>query len=98
MKKRDDIRTVTFEAEYGFMVDIVDNKFWSNDEPTWDIFLYRDNICYKMYMFGLPKEQTPNIDQVIDIVEANLMDYYPYYDEEFCRYDDVDHGYEDWVD
>ena len=98
MKKMDDIKTVTFEAEYGFLVDIVDNKDWINNEPVWEVWLYRNNIGYKMHMFGLPKEQNPDIAEVIDIVERNLPEYYPDYDEQFCQYDEVDRGYEDDYD
>lgn len=94
MKAREDIKTVTFEAEYGFMVDIVDTKFWTNHEPVWDVYLYRDCIGEKMYMFGLPKAQNPILESVIPIVEANLPDYYSDYDEEYCQCDDVDRGYE----
>lgn len=98
MKRRDDIKTVTFEAEYGFMVDVVDNKDWINHEPVWDVWLYRDSIGYKMYMFGFPKDQTPDIEEVIEITERNLPEYYPDYDEQFCQYDEVNRGYEEDYD
>lgn len=98
MKRRRDIKTITFEVDYDFMVDIVDSKFWINNEPLWDIYLYRKDYGIKMGMFGLPKNQTPTIEEAIEIVEANLPYYYSLYDENYCDYDEVDCGYEDDYD
>lgn len=98
MKKRRDIKTTTFEADYGFMVEIVDTKFGKNNDPIWDIFIYREEYGIKMSIFGLSKNQTPTIEEAIEIVEANLPDYYSLYDEDYCEYDEVDRGYEDDYD
>lgn len=98
MKKRKDIKTTTFEADYGFMVDIVDAKFWTNNEPFWDVYLYRKDYGVKMGMFGLPKNQTATLEEAIEIVETNLPEYYGLYDEEFCEYDEIDRGYKDDYD
>ena len=52
----------------------------------------------KMNIFGLSKNQTPTIEDAIEIVEANLLDYYSLYDEDYCEYDEVDRGYENDYD
>ena len=70
MKKRKDIKTTIFEADYGFMVDIVDAKFWTNNEPFWDVYLYRKDYGVKMGMFGLPKNQTPTLEEAIAAANA----------------------------
>lgn len=98
MKRAKGIKTVTFEAEYGFMVDIVDTVDERNGCALWDIFLYRKNMAVKMGMFGLLKENTPTLTDVKNIVEANLPEYYPDYDEQYCQYDEVDQGYLDDYD
>lgn len=98
MKRRRDIKTTTFEADYGFMVEIVDTKFGKNNDSIWDIFIYREEYGIKMSIFSLLKNQTPTIEDVIEIVEANLPDYYSLYDEDYCEYDEVDRGYEDDYD
>ena len=98
MKRRTDIKVKTYEADYGFMVDIVDNVDERNGIAEWDVWLYRKNIGYKMHMFGLLKEYNHTIKQILEIIERNLPEYYPDYDEQFCQYDDVDRGYEDDYD
>lgn len=96
MKRRTDIKVKTYEADYGFMVDIVDNS--ADKYPSWDVWLYRKNIGVKMHMFGLLKEYNYTTKQILDIVERNLPEYYPDYDERYCQYDDVDQGYLDDYD
>lgn len=98
MKRRTDIKITTFEADYGFMVEIVDTKFGKNNDPIWDIFIYREGYGIKMDIFGLLKNQTPTIEEAIEIIEANLPNYYSLYDENYCEYDEVDRGYEDDYD
>lgn len=99
MKRMAGIKTKTYEAEYGFMVDIVDGYHWISINPSWEIYLYRAEFGTKEYMFGLPKGQTPTIKEVIEIVEANLPTYYKSYDDEFAEYDDVNRGYlEDYAE
>ena len=95
MKRRRDIKTTTFEADYGFMVDIIDDIDKRCGKTLWNVFLYRENFGVKMHMFGLSKNQTPTIEEAIEIVEANLLDYYSLYDEDYCEYYEVDRGYED---
>ena len=96
MKRAKGIKTVTYEADYGFMVDIVDNVDDRNGCAVWDVFLYRKHFGYKMHMFGLMKDDNhPTIKSILDIVDCNLPEYYPDYDEQFCQYDDVDRSYED---
>lgn len=82
--KRIELTTVTFEADFGFMIDIVDNA--TAKYPTWDVWLYRNDYGIKSYMFGLPKEQTPTLEDAISIVEGNLYDnkYYSDYDDEYA--------------
>lgn len=94
--KKIELTTVTFEADYGFMIDIVDNA--NAKYPTWDVWLYRKDYGIKEYMFGLPKDRTSNIDAVVAIVESNLEDhsYYSNYDDEYAQ--DADREYEDECD
>lgn len=88
-----ELTTVTFEADFGFMIDIVNNA--TAKYPTWDVWLYRKDYGIKSYMFGLPKEQTPTLEDAISITEGNLVDhsYYSYYDDEYAQ--DADREYEE---
>ena len=95
MKRFKGNKTVTYEADYGFMVDIVDTVDDRNGCAYWDVWLYRKHFGYKMSMFGLMKTDHPTIKSILSIIEANLPDYYPDYDEQFCQHDDVDRSYED---
>lgn len=95
MKRRDEIKTHTFEADYGFMVDIVEENDKRCGEALWSVFLYREGFGVKMHMFGLPKHLTPTIEEAINIVEGNLPEYYGDYDDEYAQYDNVDRSYED---
>lgn len=83
MKRRAEIKTKTYEAEQGFMVDIVDTIDDMCGEPIWDVFLYRKGFGVKMYMFGLPKSLTPTIRNAVSIVEGNLPQYYNTYKRDF---------------
>ena len=95
MKRRTGIKTYIYEADYGFMVDIVDDVDRNLGEALWNVFLYRETMGVKMHMFGLPKSQTPTLRDAKKIVKANLKDYYWIYDNEYCQCDEVDRGYED---
>lgn len=93
--KKIELTTVTFEADFGFMIDIVDNA--TAKYPTWDVWLYRSDYGIKEFMFGLPKELTPTLEDAISITEGNLVDhsYYSNYDDEYApdanrEYEEVD--------
>ena len=72
MKKVDAIKTITFEVnkEPGFLVDIVENK------ELYYAWLYHKDYGIKELMFGSAKDQHPNIDDFIDMVEANIDNQY----------------------
>lgn len=95
MKRRTEIKTKTYEADYGFMVDIVDDVDRRCGEAVWSVYLYREDLSVKVFMFGLLKSATPTLREVVGIVKANLPEYYGDYDEEYARYDDVDRSYAD---
>ena len=95
MKRRTGIKTYIYEADYGFMVDIIDDVDRDLGEALWNVFLYRETMGLKMHMFGLPKSQTPTLRDAKKIVKANLKNYYWIYDRDYCQYDEVDRGYED---
>jgi hypothetical protein len=92
MKESITFNTTRFEAEHGFMVDIID-EVDDNGQSVWSVWLYRHDIGIKSYMFGLPRSQTPTLAGAQKVVEANLSEYYSQYDKEFCQEDDVDTGY-----
>lgn len=98
MKARAEIKVKTYEAEYGFLVDVVDTVDRRNDIRLWEAWLYRENMGTKMFMFGLQRSDVPTIRDFLNIVESNLPEYYPDYDEQFSQYDDVDRSYEDDYD
>ena len=85
--------TTRFEAEYGFMVDIIDEVDDNNGTSMWSVWLYRKDIGVKMFMFGLDQTQAPTLADALAIVENNLMEYYPLYDKDFSQNDVVDVGY-----
>ena len=95
MKARKEFKVKTYEADYGFLVDVVDTVDSRNGIRLWEAWLYRENHDSKMHMFGLYRENVPTIREFVKIVEANLPEYYPDYDERYCQYDAVDRSYED---
>lgn len=85
----------TYKAEYGFFVDVIDEMEEETGENMWSVWLYRDEIGFKCYMFGLLQKDVPTIPGLLGIIERNLMDHYKYYDDKLCTHDDVDRGYLD---
>jgi hypothetical protein len=75
MRRRFGIKTYVYEVGNDFMVDIVDDVDRSLGEPIWNVYLYKEGYGTKMYMFGLPKSQTPTLKDAKSIVQANLPDY-----------------------
>ncbi len=83
MRRRFGIKTYVYEVGNDFMVDIVDDVDRSLGEPIWNVYLYKEGYGTKMYMFGLPKSQTPTLKDAKSIVQANLPDYCDDYDARF---------------
>lgn len=79
--KKSNIKTITFEVnnEPGFFVDIVEDKV------EYGAWLYHKDYGIKQFMFGSIKNQHPNIDDFIDMVEANLdnQDYVNGYKDDY---------------
>lgn len=85
----------TYKADYGFFVDVIDEMEEETGENMWSVWLYRDEIGFKYYMFGLPQKDVPTIPGLLGIIERTLMDHYKYYDDKLCPHDDVNRGYLD---
>ena len=68
MKAATEIKTITFHVNHepGFYVDIV------TDSKLYHAWLYHKDYGIKQYMFGSKKEDFKNIEDFIDIVQANL--------------------------
>lgn len=74
--KRTNIKTITFEVGFrDFMVDVTETDFGH------DAFLYKKNYGIKELMFGL---QEKDLDDFLEIVEANLLDSMQDYEEQYC--------------
>lgn len=74
--KRTEIKTVTYDTEFrNFMVDVVETEY------GYEAYLYKSNNGIKDLMFGL---QEKDIDEFVEIVEANLLEHMSIYEEEYC--------------
>ena len=85
----------SYEAGYGFMVDIVDDFEESSGTDMWSAWLYRKNIGVKSYIEGRPRSQVHTVTAFLAEIENILVEMFKMYDDEFCREDDVDRGYLD---
>lgn len=83
----------TYEAGYGFLVDIVDEWDESIGENLWMAWLYRKNMGVKSSVEGRPRSQVHTIAEFIEIIEDMLLEEYKMYDDAYCQEDDVDRGY-----
>lgn len=70
----------TYEYKDGFFIDIVDNGL------LWDVWLYKNDIMIKDYMFGLYKKYFDNYNDFLDCVYCNLENE-PYTDDYLNNYD-----------
>lgn len=74
--KRTEIKTVTYDTGFrNFMVDVVETEY------GYDAYLYKSDYGIKDLMFGL---QEKDIDEFVEIVEANLLEHMCIFEEEHC--------------
>ena len=75
--KKTEIKTITYDTGFrNFMVDVVETEY------GYEAFLYKSNYGIKELMFGL---QEKNIEEFVEIVEANLLVHMSIYEEEYCN-------------
>ena len=68
MKRITEVTTESFEYDNEYRVDFIDNK----KEELFEGWLYKHNICVKIYMFGAPYRFCLNIESFIDLIKTNL--------------------------
>lgn len=83
MKRAKGIRVTTYEADRGFMVEIVDDE----NSGTYEAWLYERTISQKTLMFGLQKWAVSR-KEFLETVERNLPSYINDYEEEYMS--DID--------
>ena len=75
--KKTTISTITYAYADGFMIDIV------RLPELWEVWLYHRDYGIKSLMFGLIENDIEFIDELMDIVMANIDTYIPGYREEY---------------
>lgn len=83
MKKAKGIKVTTYEAENGFMVEVVDD----DNSETYEAWIYNRTISQKMMMFALQKWAVSR-KEFLETVEKNLPSYIEDYEKEYMS--DID--------
>lgn len=73
--KKTEIKTTTYSYVKEYLVDIVET------ENDYEAYVYSKDNCYKIFMFGCPKEQQTK-DEFIDMVKASMDDFISDYEHE----------------
>jgi len=97
MKRIGNVKTTTYDAGFGFRVDIVETVDYANGTELYEVWIHRPDYGVKDLMYGLSKKNVPTIKGVLKIIEANLLEHMRSYDDEYCD-DDVDRSYDEDFD
>ena len=71
---------VTHSYAVQHLAYIIDVEEWPLSFAMW---LYRPSCAFKMYMFGLPKEneESRTLEQALEIIDSNTMEYIRTYEK-----------------
>ena len=77
-----EMKTTTYRVA-DWLIDIVDNG------KLWESWLYNEKYGIKSYMFGVFKKDCNTIEDYIEMVEWNLLEYINSYMAEYFDGDDA---------
>ena len=85
MNRRTDLTTFSFDMGDGWMMDIVLRGSGLNNDDQWEAWIYREEYGTKGFMFGgFRQPGCEDLDEFIEIAEANFEGYKAFYSAEFC--------------
>lgn len=63
------ISTTTYKYRDGFFVDVVKH------DDMWETYVWHKDYGVKDFMFGLDENQVESMDDLLDIIMANVKEY-----------------------